>query len=174
MVSIQSSNNGAKRYDFWNNTYYPKLEDTANNIKPWYIIDADGQTLGRLATLIANVIRGKMNPQYHPAMDMGDNIIVVNAEKVKVSGKKYWMKHYFRHTQNVRSGAGRIGSYRIEYFRDLQERLPERIIEEAVRGMLPKDRLGKSLGVKHLKVFKGSKHPHSAQAPQNITHLINV
>merc|ERR1711959_815022 len=116
------------------------------------------------------VIRGKTTPHYHPAMDMGNNVIIVNADKVKVSGKKYWTKYYFRHTQNPRSGAGRIGGYRIEYFRELKERLPERIIEEAVRGMLPKDRLGKSIGVKHLKVFKGPKHPHSAQTPQDITH----
>jgi large subunit ribosomal protein L13 len=114
-----------------------------------------------------------MNPRYHPAMDMGDTVIVINAEKIKVTGKKYWMKYYFRHAQNKRSGAGRIGSYKIEYFKDLKDRLPERIIENAVYGMLPKGRLGKSIRVKHLKVFKGSEHPHCAQDPSDITHLIS-
>merc|ERR1711869_122605 len=108
--------------DYWNNTYYPRLEHVANNAKHWYIIDADGQTLGRLCTLASSVIRGKMNPGYHPAMDTGDYVIVVNASKVKVTGKKYGKKYYFRHTQNKRSGAGRIGGYRLEYFKDLLER----------------------------------------------------
>merc|ERR1712100_806648 len=170
---IQKNTTNNKSYDFLNNTYYPKLGDAAHNVKPWFIIDADGQIVGRLATLVASVIRGKMNPKYHPAMDMGDNVIVVNAEKVKVTGKKYWMKYYFRHTQNKRSGAGRIGSFKIEYFRDLKERFPVRIIENAVYGMLPKGRLGKSIRLKHLKVFKGSKHPHCSQNPNDITHLIN-
>merc|ERR1719265_1952190 len=171
---IQHDPKPRELYDFWNNTYYPKRGDAASNIKPWFIIDADGQILGRLATLAASVIRGKMNPKYHPAMDMGDNVIVINAEKVKVTGKKYWMKYYFRHTQNKRSGAGRIGSYNIEYFRDLKDRFPVRIIENAVYGMLPKNRLGKSMRIKHLKVFKGSKHPHCAQDPKDITHLISL
>merc|ERR1711907_298286 len=114
--------------DFWNKTYYPSLSDTTSEKKRWYLINAEGQTLGRLATLAATAIRGKMNPKYHPAMDMGDNVIVINAEKVRVTGKKYWMKYYFRHTQNERSGAGRIGKYKIEYFRDLKERFPVRIV----------------------------------------------
>merc|ERR1712078_949035 len=137
-------------------------------------IDAEGQTLGRLATLAASAIRGKMNPRYHPAMDMGDYVIVINAGKINVTGKKYWKKFYFRHTQNKRSGAGQIGCYRIEYFRDTLERTPERIIEKAVFGMLPNNRLGKSIRNKHLKVFKGSEHPYNAQTPLNITHLINA
>merc|ERR1712187_879842 len=107
-------------------------------------------------------------------MDMGDNVIVVNAEKIKVTGKKYSNKYYFHHTQNKRSGAGRIGGYRIEYFNDLLERFPERIIEKAVFGMLPKGRLGKSIMGRHLKVFKGEEHPHKSQVPQDITHLINA
>merc|ERR1712006_75684 len=106
--------------------------------------------------------------------DMGDYVIVVNAAKVRVSGKKYWKKYYFTHSQNKRSGAGRIGGYRIESFRVLKERHPERIIEEAVYGMLPKGRLGKSIRVKHLKVIKGTEHSHEAQAPIDITHLINI
>merc|ERR1712217_626675 len=91
--------------------------------------------LGRLASLVATIIRGKLNPQYHPAVNMGNNVIVINADKVKVTGQKYKKKYYFRHTQNKSSGAGRIGCYKIEYFRDMQHRFPERIIMEAVRGI---------------------------------------
>jgi len=97
----------------------------------------------------------------------------LHAEKVKVTGTKYSDKYYFRHTQNKRSGSGRIGSYKIEYFKDLQKRLPERIIEEAIHGMLPKGRLGKTIRVKNLKVFKGAEHTHHAQMPEDLTHLIN-
>jgi len=92
------------------------LADSTSDKKRWYIIDAEGQTLGRLATLAATTIRGKMNPRYHPAMDLGDNVIVINAEKINVTGKKYWKKYYFKHTQNKRSGAGRIGGYRLVFF----------------------------------------------------------
>merc|ERR1711918_331171 len=112
------------------------------------------------------------SPQYQPAMKMGCYVIVTHAEKVKVTGKKYLNKYYFRHTQNKRSGAGRIGGYRIEYFNELQQRLPERLIEKAVHGMLPKDKLGKDIRVKQLKVFKGDVHPYKAQSPLDITHLI--
>merc|ERR1711965_890068 len=105
---------------------------------------------------------------------MGDNVIVINADNVKVSGKKYWSKYYFRHAQNKRSGAGRIGSYRIDYFRDLKERFPARIVEAAVYGMLPKNKLGRSIRIKHLKVFSGPEPPHRAQDPTDITHLINA
>merc|ERR1719313_2237496 len=169
---VKSITKKRRSCDPWNNTFYPKLGDEAHSCKPWYLIDAEGQILGRLATLAASIIRGKMNPKYHPAMDMGDNVIVVNASKVKVTGKKYWMKYYFRHTQNARSGAGRIGSYSINYFRDVKERFPTRIIESAVHGMLPKGKLGKTIRVKRLKVFSGSEHPHHAQNPADITHLI--
>jgi large subunit ribosomal protein L13 len=162
-----------KGRDLWNNTFYPKEEDVKNSSKPWYIVDASGQPLGRLASLVSKVIRGKMSPQYHPAMDMGNSVIVINSEDVRVTSKKYKSKFYFRHTQNKRSGAGRIGGYRIEFFHELQERIPERIIEHAVFGMLPKDRLGKRIRVNHLKVFKGATHPHEAQTPIDITHLIN-
>lgn len=128
--------------DMWNTTYYPKAIDTANNVKPWYVINAEGQTLGRLASLAASYIRGKHLPTYHPASDMGSYVVILNAEKVEVTGTKFDDKYYFNHTQNKRSGAGRIGGYRIEYFKDLQQRRPEKIIEEAVYGMLPKGRLG--------------------------------
>jgi large subunit ribosomal protein L13 len=144
-----------KGADHWNTTYYPTLSDKANNIKPWYIIDAKGKTLGRLAALAASYIRGKNSATYHPANDMGSYVIVINAEHVQVTGKKFDDKYYFNHTQNKRSGAGRIGGYRIEHFKDLQKRYPEKIIEEAVYGMLPKGRLGKEIRVKHLKVRRG-------------------
>merc|ERR1711862_120548 len=117
---------------------------------------------------------GKMNPYYHPAMDTGDYVIVINADKVEVTGAKHWKKYYFRHTQNKRSGAGRIGGYRIEYLSELKKRFPERIIKEAVFGMLPKGRLGKSIRVKHLKVFKGTEYPHNSQVPTDLTYLINM
>lgn len=152
--------------DLWNKTYYPTGADAANVIKPWYIIDAEGQTLGRLATLAAMHIRGKHLPTYTPSVDMGGYVIVINAEKVTVSGNKFNDKLYRR--VNV----GRPGSMKVETFKQLQARIPERIIEKAVYGMLPKGRLGKDIRL-HLKVFEGTAHPHEAQAPVDITHKIN-
>lgn len=144
---------------FWGDkTYYPKLADTLAVNKKWYIIDATDLRLGRMATEIANILRGKRNPMFHPAMDMGDYVIVVNAEKVIVSGRKAEQKLYRRH------GTGRPGSMKVETFNQLQQRIPERIIEHAVKGMLPKGSLGRSLFT-HLKVFKGPNHPHEAQQP---------
>merc|ERR1711904_638416 len=160
--------------DSWNKTFYPKSPDIANYKRPWYIVNANGQTLGRLASLVAKVIRGKMSPQYQPAIKMGGYVIVTHAENIRVTGKKYLNKYYFRHTQNKRSGAGRIGGYRIEYFNEMQKRIPERIVEKAVFGMLPKDKLGKDIRVKQLKVFKGAAHPYEAQNPIEITHLIST
>merc|ERR1719379_1462398 len=97
-----------KGYDFWNRTYYPSHEDSAKKRKSYFIIDAHSKILGRLASLAAAVIRGKKTQRYHPAVDMGDRVIVINAGKVKVTGNKLYKKTYFRHTQNKRSGAGRI------------------------------------------------------------------
>lgn len=153
--------------DLFNKTYYPTSADAANVSKKWFIIDAEGQTLGRLATLAATYIRGKHLPTYHPAMDMGAYVVVINAEKVEVTGNKFNDKTYFRHVN------GRPGSGTIETFRQLQQRIPERIIERAVKGMLPKGRLGRDIRL-HLKVFKGTKHEHTAQQPVNITHEINT
>jgi len=135
--------------------------------KQWYIIDAEGQTLGRLASLAATYIRGKNSATYTPSQDMGNYVIVINAEKVTVTGKKANQKTYFRHT------TGRPGSSKFETFNQLQDRLPERIIEKAVWGMLPKGRLGRSIFT-HLKVFKGGEHPHEAQQPIDITEKINA
>lgn len=153
--------------DLWNKTYYPTGPDAANLYKPWYIIDAEGQTLGRLATLAAMHIRGKHLPTYTPSMDMGGYVVVINAEKVQVTGRKFDDKLYRR--VNV----GRPGSMKVETFKELQARLPERIIEKAVYGMLPKGRLGKDIRL-HLKVFKGAEHPHAAQQPVDITSKINI
>merc|ERR1711904_245422 len=127
--------------DSWNKTFYPKSSDIANYKRPWYIVNANGQTLGRLASLVAKVIRGKMSPQYQPAIKMGGYVIVTHAENIRVSGKKYWNKYYFRHTQYKRSGSGQIGGGYTLYFRDLQNSFPKLTIEKAVFGMLPKGRL---------------------------------
>ncbi|XP_030516598.1 50S ribosomal protein L13, chloroplastic [Rhodamnia argentea] len=143
--------------DIWNNTWYPKAGDHVNTEKPWYIVDATDKILGRLASTIAIHIRGKNLATYTPSVDMGAFVIVVNAEKVAVSGKKRTQKLYRRHS-------GRPGGMKVETFSQLQQRIPERIIEHAVRGMLPKGRLGRAL-FNHLKVYKGPEHPHEAQKP---------
>lgn len=126
----------------------------------WYVVDAAEQRLGRLASEIARVLRGKNKPEYTPNMDTGDFVIVVNAEKVVVTGKKSSQKLYRRHS-------GRPGGMKMETFEKLQARVPERIIEKAVKGMLPKNSLGKSLFTK-LKVYAGPTHPHIAQQPQEL------
>jgi large subunit ribosomal protein L13 len=124
----------------------------------WYVVDAADQRLGRLATEIALVLRGKKKPTFTPHMDTGDFVIVVNAEKVVVTGKKRSQKLYRRHS-------GRPGGMKVENFEKLQARIPERIIEKAVKGMLPKNSLGRSLFTK-LKVYEGGEHPHQAQQPE--------
>ncbi|KOR34507.1 MULTISPECIES: 50S ribosomal protein L13 [Planktothricoides] len=141
-----------------NKTYVPPQDSIEQN---WYLVDAANQRLGRLATEIARILRGKNKPTYTPYMDTGDFVIVVNAEKVQVTGKKRDQKLYRRHS-------GRPGGMKVETFTKLQARIPERIIEQAVRGMLPKNSLGRQLFTK-LKVYKGSEHPHAAQKPQTIT-----
>ncbi|KAK4795430.1 hypothetical protein SAY86_013424 [Trapa natans] len=146
--------------DIWNKTWYPKAADHVNTDKPWYIVDANEKILGRLASTIAIYIRGKNLATYTPSVDMGAFVIVVNAEKVAVSGKKRTQKLYRRHS-------GRPGGMKVETFNQLQQRIPERIIEHAVRGMLPKGRLGRAL-FNHLKVYKGPEHPHQAQKPVDL------
>ncbi|MGI0481362.1 50S ribosomal protein L13 [Geminocystis sp. CENA526] len=141
-----------------NKTVVPKLEDIE---KKWFIVDAQDQRLGRLATEIANVLRGKNKPTFTPHLDTGDFVIVVNAEKVVVTGKKGEQKLYRRHS-------GRPGGMKTETFDKLQKRIPERIIETAVKGMLPKNSLGRTLFTK-LKVYTGSNHPHTAQKPEVLT-----
>ncbi|MDR9402564.1 MAG: 50S ribosomal protein L13 [Halothece sp. Uz-M2-17] len=129
--------------------------------KKWYVIDATGYRLGRLASEIADIIRGKNKPTYTPHMDTGDFVVVINADKVTVSGNKGNEKLYRRHS-------GRPGGMKVETFNQLQRRIPERIIEQAVKGMLPKNRLGRQLS-KKLKVYAGPEHPHQAQQPVEIT-----
>ena len=126
--------------------------------KKWYVIDATDKRLGRLASEIAQILRGKNKPTYTPHMDTGDFAIVINAEKVQVTGKKRSQKLYRRHS-------GRPGGMKVETFDKLQARIPERIIEKAVKGMLPKNALGRKLFT-NLKVYAGSEHPHAAQQPE--------
>ena len=137
-----------------NKTSTPSLTSIKRN---WFLVDAEGQTLGRLASEIANILRGKNKPSFTPHLDTGDFVIVVNAEKIEVSGKKASQKLYRRHS-------GRPGGMKIEKFETLRDRIPERIIEQAVKGMLPHNSLGRQQ-FKKLKVYKGSEHPHDAQNP---------
>ncbi|KAA3659850.1 MAG: 50S ribosomal protein L13 [Calditrichaeota bacterium] len=138
-------------------TYIPKVSEIK---KDWYIVDADGLTLGRLASNIAQILRGKHKPMFTPHMDTGDFVIVVNAEKIAVTGKKTQDKLYSRYT-------GYPGGLRQITFEDLVRKHPDRIIKKAVWGMLPHNRLGRKV-IKHLKVYAGSEHPHQAQQPQEM------
>ncbi len=128
--------------------------------RQWYLVDAENQTLGRLATEVASVLRGKNKPNFTPHLDTGDFVVVVNAEKIRVSGKKADQKLYRRHS-------GRPGGMKVETFKSLQERIPERIVEKAIKGMLPHNALGRQL-FRKLKVYKGATHPHVAQNPKTL------
>jgi large subunit ribosomal protein L13 len=141
-----------------NKTPLPTLDSIEHK---WYVIDAEGQRLGRLATEIAVILRGKNKPSFTPNMDTGDFVIVINAEKVVVTGRKNEQKLYRRHS-------GRPGGMKTETFDQLQHRIPERIVEKAIKGMLPKNTLGRKLFTK-LKVYSGSDHPHAAQNPEILT-----
>jgi large subunit ribosomal protein L13 len=127
----------------------------------WHVVDAQGKVLGRLATEVARVLRGKHKPIYTPHLDTGDFVIVVNAEKVELTGKKADQKTYFRHS-------GYMGGEQHIPFRRMQDKHPERVVEMAVKGMLPKTALGKQMFGK-LKVYAGSEHPHEAQRPEPLT-----
>ncbi|NDJ22676.1 50S ribosomal protein L13 [Nostoc sp. B(2019)] len=140
-----------------NKTYLPPQESLE---REWYVVDATDQRLGRLATEIAQILRGKKKAEYTPHLDTGDFVIVVNAEKIAVTGKKRTQKIYRRHS-------GRPGGMKTETFAKLQQRLPERIVEVAVKGMLPKNSLGRQLFTK-LKVYAGPTHPHEAQKPKEL------
>ena len=126
--------------------------------REWYLVDADGQTLGRLATLIADTLRGKRKPQYTPHVDTGDFVIVVNAEKIQVTGNKLDQKRYYRHS-------GYPGGLRSRTLRDQLERRPTEVLRVAVKGMLPKNRLARQQITK-LKIYAGPEHPHEAQNPR--------
>jgi len=137
-------------------TYRPGSVD-----REWYVIDANDVVLGRLATRTASILRGKHRPQYTPHADCGDHVIVINAAKVRVTGRKEQQKVYHRHS----GYAGGLKSITLEKQR---QRFPERIIEAAVKGMLPKNALGRSI-FKKLKVYAGSDHPHAAQQPKTLS-----
>ncbi len=138
-----------------NKTSLPSIDSLD---RQWYLVDAENQTLGRLASEVASVLRGKNKPNFTPHLDTGDFVIVINADKVRVSGNKATQKIYRRHS-------GRPGGMKTETFEHLQARLPERIVEKAIKGMLPHNALGRQL-FRKLKVYKGSEHPHAAQQPQ--------
>ena len=135
-------------------TYSQKKENVERN---WFVVDATDKILGRVATKIADRIRGKDKPTFTPHTDGGDYVIVVNAEKIKVTGSKFDKKMYYRHSLYP-------GGLKSHSFKELNEKNPERIIEEAVKGMLPKNKLGKSI-IKKLKVFQGPNHSHESQKP---------
>ncbi len=134
------------------------LPSTDTLERQWYLVDAENQTLGRLASEVAAVLRGKNKPTYTPHLDTGDFVVVINADKIRVSGNKPTQKLYRRHS-------GRPGGMKTETFAHLQARIPERIVEKAIKGMLPHNALGRQL-FRKLKVYKGSEHPHAAQQPQ--------
>ncbi len=130
----------------------------------WHLVDANGAVLGRLASQIAQLIRGKHKPTFTPHMDCGDYVVVINAEKVRLTGRKMDQKQYFHHT-------GYMGHERFTPVRRMLERHPERVIQKAVFGMLPKSTLGRQVLRKKLKVYAGPEHPHEAQRPVPLTVL---
>ena len=129
--------------------------------RKWYVVDADGCTLGRLASGVASVLRGKNKPQFTPHVDTGDYVIIVNADKIKVTGKKLEQKIYYNHSDYV-------GGMRETTLKEMLAKKPERVIELAVKGMLPKGPLGRSM-MKKLFVYAGAEHPHAAQKPEELT-----
>lgn len=134
--------------------------NSATVTKNWYVIDASNQAVGRLSSHVAKILRGKNKPDFTPHVDCGDNVIIINAEKVRFGGNKMQVKEYIRHT-------GYPGGQRSVTPAQLMEKHPERIIEYAVRGMLPKNRLSRQI-LKNLHVYIGSEHPHSAQQPKQL------
>lgn len=126
--------------------------------RSWYIVDAEGKTLGRLASQIAAILRGKHKPVYNPSQDMGDFVVVINADKIHVTGRRMDQKKYYTHS-------GYQGGLKERTLRQMMERTPERVIQLAVRGMLPKNVLGRKM-IKKLKVYAGPDHPHAAQRPE--------
>lgn len=138
-------------------TYMPSASSIE---RKWYVVDAADMTLGRLASEVAKVLRGKNKPEYTPFLDMGDNVIIVNAEKIKVTGKKMEQKIYFRHSAYV-------GSAKYTTLREMMEKNPVKVVEKAVRGMLPSGRLGDQMYTK-LHVYEGPEHKHAAQKPEEL------
>tara|TARA_B100000212_G_scaffold77333_1_gene54793 strand:- start:112 stop:540 length:429 start_codon:yes stop_codon:yes gene_type:complete len=138
-----------------------KSYKSINLEKKWHLVDAEDKILGRLAVKIASILSGKNKAQYSPNADLGDFVVVVNAEKVKVTGNKFSQKNYYHHT-------GYPGGLKTKSFEKMQEDSPEKIIEKAVKGMLPKNKLANQL-IKKLKVYSGSVHPHIGQQPKELS-----
>lgn len=138
-------------------TYYAKPGEVE---REWLLVDAEDMVLGRLATQVAQILKGKTKPTYTPNVDVGDFVVVINAEKIRLTGKKEDQKNYYSHS-------GYVGGLKETPYKRMLERHPERIIEKAVRGMLPKNTLGRAMG-KKLKVYAGPEHPHTAQNPRKI------
>ena len=138
-------------------TYIPKLNEINQK---WLVVDADGQILGRLASEVASILRGKNKPIFTPHMDVGDHVIISNAGKIRVTGKKAKTKKYYRHT-------GYPGGLRSDSYSDLIKSNPAKILEKAIWGMLPHNKLGKKI-YKKLKIYAGNEHPHEAQKPEKI------
>lgn len=136
-------------------TYTPKADDIERR---WWLVDAEGRTLGRLASEVASVLRGKHKPMYTPHLDTGDHVVVINAEKIRLTGNKAEQKTYFRHS-------GWVGGEKEIPFERMIRTYPERVIELAVKGMLPKNTLGRKMR-KKLRVYGGSEHPHESQQPE--------
>ena len=139
-------------------TYFPKQGEIA---RKWYVVDATGQTLGRLATRVARMLSGKNSPRYTPFLDTGDHVVIINAAKVQVTGLKGEQKVYHRYT-------GYPGGLRSEDFIKRFQRKPEAVVEDAIVGMLPHTKLGRAMASK-LKIYRGDKHPHQAQKPEAAT-----
>lgn len=137
---------------------YTVSAKSCENQKKWFLVDADGEVLGRMASQIAARLRGKTNPMYTPHADMGDAVVVINAEKIVLTGRKWDQKMYHRHS-------GYVGGLKSITARKMMETKPEELVRIAVRGMLPKNRLGRSM-LKKLKVYVGTEHPHGPQSPE--------
>ena len=147
-------------------TYFPSGKDLAGRRK-WYVVDASGQTVGHLASEVASILSGKRNPQWTPFLDMGDHVVVINARKAVLKGNKVEQKLYRHHTLYP-------GGMRTVTAKEMLNKRPERVIELAIKGMLPKTKLGKAMA-KKLKIYADAEHPHSAQRPQalDLTHNTN-
>ncbi len=137
------------------------ITKTADVVRKWYVVDATGQTLGRLSTAIANIIHGKHKPTFSPSVDCGDYVIVINADKVQVTGKKLDQKIYRRHS-------GYVGGMKETTLRNMMSKKPEEVIKHAVKGMLPKNTLGDNM-IKKLHVYAGPEHKHIAQKPEALS-----
>lgn len=142
-------------------SYKTKSADKAGVKKEWILIDAENQVLGRIASRVAKILRGKHKPEFTPHVDTGDKVIIINADKIRLTGNKMETKEYVRHT-------GYPGGQRSIPVQTVLERYPERVLEKAIRGMLPKNRLGRAIFANNLYVYAGKEHKHQAQNPRQI------